>query len=268
MELTLLKDIPENCKSLICAIRLLLLPNFLINKFELFKFIAMSPIYNRFRIQDEIFKDNYKEGFIMYGNVKYDLNLLIKYRKEDHNDEKQIYTTRFEDVINNYIQELTSNNYEFLLSMERMIFPMNDYVCKNIEVLAGKKLFPLNLNKILEFVPWDFISKYYDRLFGAHNFRQEINNDEMIIIQNTHNDVKCKIPKILFKLYCGFNSLTVDHPELNIFTIPILFNEYSSEFLVKCLKEGKIISFPVNMKEEDFLEFRHMISYLDIKQNV
>lgn len=243
---------------------MLLFPNFLIDEFELFKFIAMSPIYNRFRIQDEIFTDNYKEGFIMYGNVKYDLNLLIKHRIEYHNDEQQIYTTCFEDVINNYIQELMSNNYEFLLSMERMIFPMNDYVCKNIEVLAGKKLFPLNLNKILEFASWDFISKYYDRLFGTHNFIQETDNDGIIIINNTYNNIKCKIPTTLFKLYCGFNSLTVDHSEVNIFTIPILFRECSSEFLVKCLKEGKIIPFYINMEEEDFLEFRQMISYLNI----
>lgn len=256
----------KKLKYLIEVIRLLIYPNFLIGESEIFKFMALIDLYcDIMDINYETLANNYIKGIITYySNIsnaffKYDLNTLTKYIIPECDMQ---YEENISDVLRDYF---TSSHYVLKQTMENILFPPNNDIRKVTEIIAGKKIFPLNLNAVIELAPWDFICKYYEKLFSNHHFIKELSS-ETIIITNPFNDVKCVIPKNLFETYCKFNTLTKDFKYLNSFIIPILFNQSSSDFFVKCIIEGKVLPFD-GITHQDFFEFKNLISYLDINLN-
>lgn len=251
-------------KCLIETIRLFIIPNFLIDELETFKFLYMCPIYDRDDLFDDdiiSFKNDYNEGNMLNKIIDYTYNFIDSTLRDNKNNETlQLNREWYSASLINF-KYLNDTNL-LRNAFENIISPQYDNMYKIVEIVAGRKVYPLDMNKVLEYSSWEFISKYYNKLFRKHTFQKEISM-KTIVINNTFNNVKCTIPRNLFETYCKFNDLITDYSYVREFVIPVEFNETACRLFVKSLEDSKI-TINDNVLERDFIEFKNMVSYLQV----
>lgn len=264
--------------DIIMLIRKFLYANFLIDEYELCKFMAMYSNYQDASILNiEKIKSQWCNNIIFACHRFYDdngwvtgvnhVNYNFKDWTIDYLGIGVYEKINFSTEISNFKLCLKSDkmNKKYLKTiLENILLSDNDDIGIIFELVIGKKVYPLNLNAVLECAPYNLISKYYDRFFPNTHFKFNITTQN-ITINNTYNNIKCLIPRNLFETYCKFDALNKDFPTNSYeFTIPVAFNEISSEFFVECILAGKLLSLPNIMTENDFMEFKNLISYLDV----
>ncbi len=268
----------EGCMDIIKMIREFLYADFLINDYEIQKFIAMYSKYKdtSFRSTRQV-QSEYLSGIVCDSYFIYDDNGEIKEIKDvkynlkdwtvDYVGNGTYEKINFSTEISNFKLRLKldkEQNMYLITVLENILLSDDDSIGKIFEMVIRKKVYPLNLNAVLECAPYTFISKYYDRFFPNTHFKSNVTTHN-ITINNTYNDIKCLIPRNLFETYCKFDNLNKDFPnDSDEFTIPIMFNKLSSNFFIECILAGQLLELPHTMTESDFLEFKSMISYLDV----
>lgn len=245
---------------LIETIRQFIFPNFLKNNEEKLRWYCLhvfncSPYIQHlsfYNISDyignhlDVFYDS--EGYYSY-NVK---NLTKIYNN--------ITINLTEEDINKLL--LNVSQAKILTILEATIFSKNENVQTLIGLHAGKKIFPLTINELLEFAPIEFLIKYQHKFTGKAIIQHNVTE---MCIKNTFNNTECKIFKNLFTSYCKFYDLIDCSGEnVNEITIPIKFTSKSCELFKQCLIQG-VLMFNNDFTTNEYKQFTSMISYLGVE---
>lgn len=247
---------------LIETIRKYIFPNFLLNNEEKLRWYCMhilncTPYLQHlsfYNISDYI-GVHYDVFYETFG-CKYSYN--VKHLTKTYDGLSPIHLT--EDDINKLL--LTVSHDTIQLILQETIFTKNENIQTLIGLQAGMKIFPLNINELLEFAPIEFLTKYQHKFTGKAIIQHNVTE---MCIKNTYNNTECKISKNLFTSYCKFYDLIDCSGEnVNEITIPIEFTSNSCELFKQCLIQGELMfnnGFTVN----EYKQFTSMISYLGVE---
>lgn len=247
---------------LIEVVRKFIFPNFLMKKRDLLKCYCRllhcnnhdhSNSIERYFEIDKCYDDSYR---LRHFNIT---SCTVNERK----------LTK-QDILSYFRDAKGSTMLCFKKLVEELITP-NKLDKKVIEKEAGKKIYPLNKTQLLEFISFKFFKRFYFNLFMNANF-VKINNqkivkmDDCIMVKNGYNDIQLSIPRDIIKMYCGFNFFIEDVEEkVDYITVPFVFNQRASSFLLNCLINGYFINHKINkFTEADFEELRQFFAYLQI----
>lgn len=266
--------------EMIEVVRKFIFPNFLIKKRDLLKCYCRllscnnpdhSNSIDRYFAVDKYYVDEYR-------NKHYN---IIECEVNNRKLSKQ-------DIVNLFRDAKKDHVLCFKKLLEELISPLK-LLKTNIEKEAGRKVYPLNKTKLLEFVSFKFFKQFYFDLFMNANLAKFINakheipdfsslmtvsmllqinaiHDCCVIVKNDFNDTQFPIPCKLFNMYCGFSDLIKDIDEkVEYITAPFVFNKKSCGYLLNCLVNGYFINHKINkFTESDFEEIRQFFAYLQI----
>lgn len=252
---------------LIDIIRQLINPQFLKTKKECLRFYARN-YFNATpytKEMEDIIDVGYHVG-INYNHYRsyshkeyYDIEKCLFIVKDNDNKfiEKKLNVTD----IYNLLDTLQTKFIKKIL--KAITFPTNKWVQLLISMENNKtNLFPINKTCLLEMSSFKFINKFHQYFYETPLSKQI--SCKTMIIKNKDNDCIIKIPKDVFNQYCHITSLIKNTDEkIKEITLPFTFNNVAGDYFLQCLIHEYIQPMN-NFNEQDFNEFKKLMSYLQV----